>query len=148
MKILFITLEQSAKQNLKSILSDNFFIKNSKFIFTYGMKNENLIFKDITDIKIKSMMGFTKIIFNLNYLFKLRKNLNYIINKNNFTHVFFIDSFDFTKFYLKKFKDKKILYSQIIGPSVFLWKEKKADFINNEMSHIFSIFQIDRKFSY
>ena len=146
MKILFITLEQSAKQNLKSILSDNFFIKNSKFIFTYGMKNENLIFKDITDIKIKSMMGYTKIIFNLNYLFKLRKNLNYIINKNNFSHVFFIDSFDFTKFYLKKFKDKKILYSQIIGPSVFLWKEKKADFINNEMSHIFSIFQIDRKF--
>ncbi len=146
MKILFITLEQSARENLKSILDDNFFKKKSKNIFTYGMSNEKLIFKDLTNINIKSIMGLTKIILNLRYLFQLRKKVFQIIQKNNFSHIFFVDSFDFTKFYLSKYKSININYSQIIGPSVFLWKKKKAEFINNEMSHIFSIFHIDRKY--
>ena len=146
MKILFITLEQSARENLKSILDNNYFIKNNKSIFTYGMSNEKLKFIDLTNTKIKSMMGLSKIIFNLKYLYSLRKNLNNVIKNNNFSHIFFIDSFDFTKFFLNKYKSNYIQYSQIIGPSVFLWKKNKADFINKEMNRIFSIFQIDRKY--
>ena len=146
MKILFVTLEESARQNLKSILADKFFTQNSKNIYTFGLQDNDFNFKDITNIKIKSIMGITNIISNIPYLLKLRLKINFIISKNNYTHVFFIDSFDFTKFYLNKFKSSKIKYCQIIGPSVFLWKESKAKYINNNLDHIFSIFKIESKY--
>ena len=146
MKILFITFEESGRQNLRSILSDNFFIHNFKNIHTFGLQDKNSIFRDITNIKIKSIMGITNIISNIPYLLKLRLILNQIITKNNYTHIFFIDSFDFTKFYLNKFKSNNIKYCQIIGPSVFLWKKSKAKYINNNLDHIFSIFEIESKY--
>ena len=63
-----------------------------------------LPFKDLTNIKIKSLMGFVDIIKNLSYLFNLRNSLNSVVKNNNFTHIFFIDSFDFSKFYLINIK--------------------------------------------
>ena len=109
MKILFITLEESARQNLRSILTDIFFINNSDNIHTFGFNDNNSNFKDITNIKIKSIMGITNIIYNIKYLLKLRLKLYQIISSNSFTHIFFIDSFDFTKFYLNKFPDLSVI---------------------------------------
>ena len=107
MKILFVTLEQSARENLKVILKNQFFQNNIDKFYTYGMADENLPFKDLTNIKIKSLMGFVEIIKNLPYLFSLRNSINLVDRKNNFSHIFFIDSFDFSKFYLNKFRKKK-----------------------------------------
>ena len=140
MKGLFITLEQSGRQILKSLLDEKFFNTNKNQIFTFGMLDNYKNFNDITNIKINSIMGFVNIILNLKYLFKLRRKLNEVVINNSFTHIFFIDSFDFSKFYIKKFKSKKIKYCQIVGPSVFIWKSKKANFINNNFDRIFSIF--------
>ena len=146
MKILFVTLEESARQNLRSILYNNFYVQNSNNIYTFGLRDNNSIFKDITNINIKSIMGVTNIIRNISYLLKLRLKLYQIISSNSFTHIFFIDSFDFTKFYLNKFKSNKIKYCQVIGPSVFIWRKSKAEYINNNLDHIFSIFKIERKY--
>ena len=110
------------------------------------MSDEDLVFKDLTNIKIKSLMGLVDISKNLPYLFSLRNSLNLIEKKNNFTHIFFVDSFDFSKFYLKKYRNNSIKYCQFIGPSVFIWKKNKAKFINKYFDHIFSIFEIERKF--
>ncbi|GIR65962.1 MAG: hypothetical protein CM15mP70_10690 [Pelagibacteraceae bacterium] len=76
MKILFVTLEQSARENLKVILNNQFFQNNIDKFYTFGMSDENLPFKDLTNIKIKSLMGFIDIIKNLPYLFNLRNSLN------------------------------------------------------------------------
>jgi len=146
LKILFVTLEQSARENLKVLLKDNFFHSNINKIYTYGMAEENLVFKDLTNIKIRSLMGLVDIFKNLPYLFKLRNSLYLIDKDSNFTHIFFIDSFDFSKFYLSKFRNNLIKYCQFIGPSVFIWKESKAKFINQYFDHIFSIFEVERKF--
>ncbi len=146
MKILFITLEQSGRQVLKSILDENFFNIHKNQIYTFGMDNNYKDFIDITNIKINSIMGIVNIIENLNYLFKLRRKINKAIVDYSFTHIFFIDSFDFSKFYIKKFKSNKIKYCQIIGPSVFIWKSKKANFINNNFDRIFSIFKIEQSY--
>ena len=110
------------------------------------MSEENLVFKDLTNIKIKSLMGLVDIFKNLPYLFNLRKSLNFIEKQNNFTHIFFVDSFDFSKFYLKKYRNNSVKYCQFIGPSVFIWKKNKAKFINRYFDHIFSIFEVERKF--
>ena len=119
MKVLFITLEQSGRQITKSILDDNFFKINKNQIFTFGMNNEHLEFKDLTNIKVTSIMGFVDIVCNLKYLFNLRLKIKKIIDINSFTHIFFVDSFDFSKFYIQKFKSNNIKYCQIVGPSVF-----------------------------
>ena len=110
------------------------------------MPDEDLVFKDLTNIKIKSLMGFVDISKNLPYLFSLRNSLNLIEKENNFTHIFFVDSFDFSKFYLKKYRNNYVKYCQFIGPSVFIWKKNKAKFINRYFDHIFSIFEVERKF--
>ena len=47
MKILFITLEQSGRQIVKSILEDNFFKNNKNQIFTFGMDNDYLDFSEV-----------------------------------------------------------------------------------------------------
>ena len=52
MKILFITLEQSGRQIVKSILDDNFFKNNKNQIFTFGMDNDYLDSNDLTNIKL------------------------------------------------------------------------------------------------
>ena len=146
MKILFITLEQSGRQIVKSILEDHFFKKNKKQIFTFGMDDEYLKFKDLTNIKITPIMGFVDIVRNLKYLFNLRIKIKEIVDKNLFTHIFFVDSFDFSKFYIQKFKSNKIRYCQIVGPSVFIWKSSKAKFINSNFDKIFSIFTIEKSY--
>ena len=110
------------------------------------MSDEDLVFKDLTNIKIKSLMGLVDISKNLPYLFRLRNSLYLIEKKNNFTHIFFVDSFDFSKFYLKKYRNNSVKYCQFIGPSVFIWKKNKAKFINRYFDHIFSIFEVERKF--
>ena len=53
------------------------------------MTDENLSFKDLTNIKIKSLMGLVDIIKNLSYLFDLRNSLNTVV-KNNNLHIFFL----------------------------------------------------------
>ena len=146
MKILFVTLEQSARENLKVLLQDKFFQSNIDKIYTFGMAEDNLHFKDLTKIKIKSLMGLVEIFKNLPYLFKLRNSLYRLDKEKDFTHIFFIDSFDFSKFYLTKFRNKSVKYCQFIGPSVFIWKERKAKFINQYFDHIFSIFEVERNF--
>ena len=146
MKILFITLEQSGREIVKSILDDNFFKVNQKLIFTFGMDKDYREFNDLTNIKIKSIMGFVDIVYNLKYLFKLRLKINKIVKKYKFTHIFFVDSFDFSKFYIKKFKSNKIKYCQVVGPSVFIWKSSKAKFINENFDQIFSIFNIEERY--
>ena len=100
MKVLFITLEQSGRQILKSLLDEDFFNIHKNQIFTFGMDNNYKDFIDITNIKINSIMGIVNIILNLKYLFKLRHKVHEVIVENSFTHIFFIDSFDFSKFYV------------------------------------------------
>jgi len=146
MKVLFITLEQSGRQILKALLDEKFFDANKNQIYTYGMDKNYKDFIDITNIKTNSIMGVINILSNLNYLFKLRRKVNKAIVDHSFSHIFFIDSFDFSKFYIKKFKSNKIKYCQIVGPSVFIWKSKKANFINNNFDRIFSIFKIEQAY--
>ena len=146
MKILFVTLEQSARENLKALLKNNFFQNNLDKFFTFGMSQEKLPFKDLTNIKIKSLMGLVDICKNIPYLLSLRNSLHFLVKFNSFTHIFFIDSFDFSKFYLSKYRNNSIKYCQLIGPSVFIWKKNKAKFINNHFDQIFSIFEVERKF--
>ena len=76
MKILFVTLEQSARENIKVLLNNNFFQNNINKFYTFGMPYEDLVFKDLTNIKIKSLMGLVDIFKNLPYLFSLRNSLN------------------------------------------------------------------------
>ncbi len=146
MKILFITLEQSGRQIVKSILDDNFFKNNKNQIFTFGMDNCYLDSNDLTNIKITPIMGFVDIVRNLKYLFNLRLKIKEIVDLHLFTHIFFVDSFDFSKFYIQKFKSNKIKYCQIVGPSVFIWKSSKAKFINRNFDKIFSIFSIEKSY--
>ncbi len=146
MKILFITLEQSGRQIVKSILDDNFFKINKNQIFTFGMDDGYKEFIDLTNTKINPIMGFVDIILNLKYLFNLRLKIKEIVDLHLFTHIFFVDSFDFSKFYIQKYKSNKIRYCQIVGPSVFIWKSSKAKFINRNFDKIFSIFSIEKRY--
>ena len=110
------------------------------------MSEDFLKFDDLTNIKITPIMGFIDIVCNLKYLFNLRLKIKEIIDANSFSHIFFVDSFDFSKFYMQKFKSNKIKYCQIVGPSVFIWKSSKANFINKNFDKIFSIFNIEKRY--
>jgi hypothetical protein len=52
------------------------------------MSDEGLVFKDLTNIKIKSLMGLVDISKNLPYLFSLRNSLNLIEKKIIYSYFF------------------------------------------------------------
>jgi lipid-A-disaccharide synthase len=116
MKILFITLEQSGRQIVKSILDDNFYKINKNLIFTFGMDEGKLEFNDLTNIKITPIMGFVDIVCNIKYLFNLRLKIKEIVDMYSFTHI------------------------------VFIWRSSKAKFINSNFDKIFSIFSIEKSY--
>ena len=78
MKILFVTLEQSARENIKVLLNNNFFQNNTNKFYTFGMSSEHLVFRDLTNIKIKSLMGLENNSKNLPSFFNLRNFQNII----------------------------------------------------------------------
>ena len=78
MKILFVTLEQSARENLKVLLNNNYFLSNKDDFYTFGMSDEFLSFKDLTNIKI-SLLNFVNLLVLL-YLFGEKIKQNLLIN--------------------------------------------------------------------
>ena len=90
MKILFVILEESAKQNLKSILNHNFFKKNSEKVNIFGLNLNYNNIKNVSNISVIPIMGITAILKNIFYLFSLRSSLNNIISNNNYSHIFLL----------------------------------------------------------
>ena len=145
MNILFVALEESGKKISDKILKDldNQNLKHNYYSFGLDQQATSNI-KEINEIKIKPIMGFFQVVKNLRYIFNLRKYMITLVEKFNIDHIFFIDSFDYSRFFYKKFN--KISFSQIVGPSVFIWKKSKAKFINDNFENIFSIFLADREY--
>ena len=145
MNILFVALEESGKKISDKILKDldSQDLKHNYFSFGLDQQATSNI-KEVNEIKIKPIMGFFQILKNLRYIFNLRNYMISLVEKFNIDHIFFIDSFDYSRFFYKKFN--KIKFSQIVGPSVFIWKKNKAKFINDNFENIFSIFLADRKY--
>ena len=145
MNILFVTLEESGKKISVKILDELSIQKINHNYYTFGLdSNYASNIRDISNIKIKPLMGFLEIIKNIRYIYKLRSHLIFQIHKFDIRHIFFVDSFDFSKFFFKKFN--KVKCSQIVGPSVFIWNKKKANYINNNFEKLFSIFLADKPY--
>ena len=128
MNILFVSLEESGKKISCKILEKLSLQNISHTYYTFGLDgnfSSNII--DINNIKIKPLMGFFEVIKNVRYIYKLRSHLISQVQKFNIEYIFFIDSFDFSKFFYNKFN--KIKCSQIVGPSVFIWKKKKQNIL-------------------
>ena len=145
MNILFVALEESGKKISDKILKDldNQNLKHNYYSFGLDQQATSKI-KEVNEMKIKPIMGFFQVIVNLRYILNLRRYMISLVEKFNIDHIFFIDSFDYSRFFYKKFN--KIKFSQIVGPSVFIWKKNKAKFINDNFENIFSIFLADRKY--
>jgi lipid-A-disaccharide synthase len=143
--ILFVALEESGKKISNTILKklNNQNLKHN--YFSFGLDQQvTFNIKELNEIKIKPIMGFFQVVRNLKYIYNLRKYMISLVEKFNIDHIFFIDSFDYSRFFYKKFN--RIKFSQIVGPSVFIWKKNKAKFINDNFENIFSIFLADRKY--
>ena len=145
MNILFVSREESGKKISTNILDSISQQNINHNYYTFGLDNNHSTnIKEINDIKIKPLMGFFEIIKNLSYIYNLRNHLISKVKEYDINYIFFIDSFDFSKFFYEKFN--KIKCSQIVGPSVFIWKKSKALFINNNFEKLFSIFLADKKY--
>ena len=145
MNILFVSLEESGKKISDKILKglDSQNLNHNYYSFGLDQQATSNI-KEVNDIKIIPIMGFFQVVKNLRYIFNLRKYMISLVEKFNINHIFFIDSFDYSRFFYKKFN--KIKFSQVVGPSVFIWKKNKAKFINDKFENIFSIFLADREY--
>ena len=140
MKPLFVNLEHSGSNVLKIIYSKSQYQPN--FYKNYGIDVDG--FDNVSNIKIKPLMGLTEILKNLKYIKNLKSDIIKVLQDNNITHIFFIDSFDFSKSIYKNLKklnlEKKFKFIQIIGPSILFWRSNRAKFLNSYFDHIFFIY--------
>jgi len=145
MNILFVSLEESGKKISSKILDKISQQNISHNYYTFGLDiNFSSNISDINNMKIRPLMGFFEVIKNIRYIYNLRRHLISQVKKFNIEYIFFIDSFDFSRFFYNKFN--KIKCSQIVGPSVFIWKKKKAKYINDNFDKLFSIFLADKQY--
>ena len=143
MNILFVSLEESGKKISDKILKDLDNQNLNHNYYSFGLDQQATFnIKEVNEIKIKPIMGFFQVVKNLRYIFNLRKYMISLVEKFKIDHIVFIDSFDYSRFFYKKFN--KIKFSQVVGPSVFIWKKNKAKFINDKFENIFSI-DVDEK---
>ncbi|MAV83030.1 MAG: hypothetical protein CMI90_06180, partial [Pelagibacteraceae bacterium] len=144
MNIVFVSLEQSGHNISKNIIQEILKYKTNHKLFTFGQPKKVSNILEISKININSIMGISQILKNFLYLLKLRNHLFNQSKKHKADMIFFIDSFDFSKFFFKKYNNFKIC--QVVGPSVFIWRQGKAKFINDNFQKIFSIFLIEKKY--
>ena len=126
MNILFVALEESGKKISDKILKDldNKNLKHNYYSFGLDQQATSNI-KEVNEMKIKPIMGFFQVVVNFRYILNLRRYMISLVEKFNIDHIFFIDSFDYSRFFYKKFN--KIKFSQIVGPSVFIWKNNRPE---------------------
>lgn len=145
MNILFVSLEESGKKISNKILTDLSFENTNHVFYTFGLDgNFSSDIQEINNIKLKPLMGFFEVIKNFRYIFNLRNSLINQVKSHKINYIFFIDSFDFSKFFYNKYN--KVKCSQIVGPSVFIWNKNKANYINQNFDKLFSIFLADKNY--
>tara|TARA_B100001123_G_scaffold275712_1_gene306769 strand:- start:636 stop:1757 length:1122 start_codon:yes stop_codon:yes gene_type:complete len=147
-KKIFICCTEQSGENicyniLKRISTKNYIIDG-----VCGKESEKFINNKFIDISEFKSIGFFEILLSLNKYIKMIKKLSDIIIKEKYNLVICIDSPDFNYNLAKSIRRKgfKNNIIQIVAPTVWAWRKKRALKFAKIYNEIFTLFSFENKY--
>ena len=146
-KIFICCTEQSGENICFNILKR---IKNKNYIIdgVSGKKSEKFLKNKFFDISDFKSIGFFEVLLSLNKYIKMIHKLSDVIIEKKYDLVICIDSPDFNynlaKNIRKKGFKKKII--QVVAPTVWAWRKKRAEKFAKIYDEIFTLFKFENKY--
>ena len=146
-KIFICCTEQSGEN-----ISFNICKKLSKYNYQIdgvgGNLSKNYFTNKYYDISIFKSLGLVEILFSIPKFLKIINKLSKVIIKNNYDLVICIDSPDFNYQLAKKLKKNgfKSNIIQIVAPTVWAWRKKRAKKFAKFYNEIFTLFSFEKKY--
>ena len=150
MKKLFILTGEASGDKLASkvisILKKN--TTDIEYLSVGGENLKSLGIKSIYNLNEITYLGFTRVLLNI---FKIKKKINYTVNKIiefNPDILFSVDSPDFTLRVAKKVKKIKpsIKIIHFVAPQVWVWRENRIKKFKNFLDHVLLLFPFEKKY--
>ena len=150
MKKLFILTGEASGDKLASkvisILKKN--TTDIEYLSVGGENLKSLGVKSIYNLNEITYLGFTRVLLNI---FKIKKKINYTVNKIiefNPDILFSVDSPDFTLRVAKKVKKIKpsIKIIHFVAPQVWVWRENRIKKFKNFLDHVLLLFPFEKKY--
>ena len=146
-KIFICCTEQSGENICFNILKR---INKKKYIIdgVSGKESEKFLKNKFFDISDFKSIGFFEVLLSLNKYIKMIHKLSDVIIEKKYDLVICIDSPDFNynlaKNIRKKGFKKKII--QIVAPTVWAWRKKRAEKFAKYYDEIFTLFKFENKY--
>ena len=149
-KKVFICATEQSGDNIGSEILSGLHKKYNKLEVNGvgGYKMKKYMKKQFFSLKDFKSMGIVEIIFSVPKYIKMINFLSYKANKDIYDLIITIDSPDFNYPLAKKIKKlgckKKII--QIVAPTVWAWREKRAIKFSKVFDEIFTLFSFENKY--
>lgn len=146
---VFIIAGEDSGDFIGSKLIDNLKKEFDNKIEIFGIGGNKMIasgLKPIFHSSELSIMGIFEVIKNI---FKLKELINLTLNKIKGIKpdiVIGIDAQDFNKIIFSKIKNYNIKKIQIVAPSVWAWRPKRAKQLSSIIDYLFTLFEFENKY--
>lgn len=146
---IFIIAGEDSGDFIGSKLIDNLRNEFNNNIEIFGIGGNKMIASGLNPIfhsSELSIMGIFEVIKNI---FRLKNLINLTLNKINSINpdiVIGIDSQDFNKTIFSKIKNYDVKKIQIVAPSVWAWRPKRAKQLASIIDYLFTLFEFENKY--
>lgn len=115
----------------------------ARFVGIGGVRMQREGFESWYDIRELSLFGFSEVISHLPRLLRLRKALVARLLKERPAVVVGIDAPDFNLGVEQRLKDAGVLTVHYVSPSVWAWREKRAEKIGRSANRVLCLFPME-----
>ena len=150
MKKIFVLTGEPSGDKLASKAISKLKTKNNEisYLSVGGENLKNLGIESLYDLNEITFLGFTKVILNI---FKIKKKINYTVDKIiefNPDILFSVDSSDFTLRISKRVKiiKPKIKTIHFVAPKVYVWRERRVKKLKYFLDHMLLLFPFEKKY--
>lgn len=146
---VFIIAGEDSGDFIGSKLIDNLKKEFDNKIEIFGIGGNKMISSGLNPIFSSSELSIIGIFEVIKNIFKLKNLINLTLNKINLIKpdiVIGIDAQDFNKTIFSKIKNHNIKKVQIVAPSVWAWRPKRAKHLALIIDCLFTLFEFENKY--
>ena len=147
-KNIFISCTEQSGENICYNILKRLNLDNINIDGVCGKQSEKYLRNKFFDISDFKSIGLFEVILSLRKYLKMIKFLNSQIIKMNYDLVICIDSPDFNYNLVKSLRKKKFTNKiiQIVAPTVWAWRKKRAKKFATQYDEIFLLFEFEKEY--
>ncbi len=145
---IFICCTEQSGENIVYNICKKLNIYNYQIDGVCGSLSEKYFTNKYYDISLFKSLGLFEILFSIPKFLKIINNLSIKILNQNYDLVICVDSPDFNYQLAKKLKKNNFKNNiiQIVAPTVWAWRSKRAEKFAKVFNEIFTLFSFENKF--